>query len=215
MTLYDGLVSCFMPTRGRANHVGRALQCFASQTYPALELVVIHQGLDDEARALLEAETRARLIEAPAGVSLGALKNAALAECRGEFVCNWDDDDIHAPTRIDEQLRFLHLQKADACILRRVQLRDETNGLSYTSAARLWEGTLIARRELSALLEGFPDQTCGEDTALVERLSARHHVALLDGPALYAYCYHGGNATSRAHFYQLVHRARHVGAVAN
>jgi len=50
------------------------------------------------------------------------------------------------------------------------------------------------------LLEGYPPLARGEDLEFVDRLRARHTIAMLDRPELYVYTFHGKNTWGRDHF---------------
>lgn len=201
--LDEGLVSCLCVTRGRHDHVRRALECFRAQTYSNRELVVVYEGLDGGAQDLL-AQHRADVslvhVRTIPKQPLGVLRNLSLKGARGVYVCCWDDDDWHSPRRIELQLRHLLSSRADACMLRRWLMFDETTGLAYVSGKRMWEGSLLCRRDLDVLKIGYPPLVRAEDRALVEELAARHRVTSVDRPELYVYTHHGGNTWGREHF---------------
>ena len=104
----SGLVSCLMVTRDRYPFARLAIEAFRRQTHAERELVVVQDGTDTR---LVEEIKQAddptiRAFRAPAvGLSLGALRNLAVAAARGPFVCQWDDDDLYDPDRIAAQMR--------------------------------------------------------------------------------------------------------------
>ncbi len=198
-----GLVSCLCVTGGRAADLRRTLQCLGSQTVRQRELVVVYEELEEPARALLaeSAETIVLVrVRATPKLPLGVLRNLSLAAARGEYVCSWDDDDWYAPRRIEQQLDALVRSQSDACVLGRWLMLDEATGRTYVSGKRLWEGSLLCRRNVEGLLGGYPALEHGEDRILVERLRERHRVAVLDRPELYTYTYRGNNARRSEHF---------------
>ena len=112
------LVSCLMVSRGRLFPGRHAVECFLRQTHANRELVIVidDPGCDLRAHVLALADPRLRLVEIPSGQrTLGELRNIAVANARGEYVCQWDDDDLYAPQRIEVQLATLVATGAAAC----------------------------------------------------------------------------------------------------
>lgn len=198
------LVSCVCISRGYLDHVAATIRCFESQTYPEKELVVVHQGISDEAIGLFE-KAGARVRHVP-DVALGLLRNIAAEESQGTYVCNWDDDDWSAPDRIEVQLKALHQawREAHACVFRNYILWDEPNGLFYKSFPRAtgWESSLLVERSVLLRLR-YPPVNLGEDRQLMSRMATSHRVLVLNEPGKYVYRFHGRNACSDEHFKRL------------
>lgn len=199
----SSLVSCLCVTRGKYDHLARAVQCFESQSHKHRELIVVHQGLEDRCLQLLEKVSRVTVASAVSAQTLGELRNLSLRIAAGEYVCQWDDDDWHAPDRIEKQLDWLLKRRANACVLARWFMRNELTGRVYLSPYRHWEGSLLCRKSEPALRAGYPPLAQGEDTELTNNLLATGKVATLDRPELYLYTYHGKNTWSAEHFDRL------------
>jgi glycosyltransferase involved in cell wall biosynthesis len=196
------LVSCVCISRGYLDHVADTIRCFESQTHPEKELIVVHQGISSEAVGLFE-KAGARVRYVP-DVALGLLRNIAAEEARGEYVCNWDDDDWSAPDRIEVQVKALRQVGAHACLFRNYILWDEPNGLFYKSFSRAagWESSLLVERAVLLRLR-YPPVNLGEDRQLMSRMATSHRVLVLDEPGKYVYRFHGRNACSLEHFKRL------------
>jgi hypothetical protein len=107
------LVSLMMPVDGtRAAHFFAAgLAAAAKQSYDNLEVVIVDSG-DDNRADLISAADRAwttyihfpQQAEDSARVSWTA---KALASTRGSIVMLWDPRDMHAPSRVESQVRPL------------------------------------------------------------------------------------------------------------
>lgn len=205
------LISCLTVTQpGRLEELAHSVRCFARQTHPERELVVVHDGgqaFDREVRDLLEpfATERIHLQQAASGTSLGALRNLSVEHARGELVCQWDDDDLYHPGRLAAQRDRLVETGAEFCFL-----TDQLHWFRNTEEffwddwnvepwpMNLIQGTLLGRR---ALMPAYPDFTRGEDTPVLQDLFRRG--AKLTGLAgrgyLYIYTYSGKNAWDLAH----------------
>ncbi len=194
------LVSCLMVSRGRLLPARHAIECFRCQTYRQRELVIIDDNPASELVEFLAVldDPMIRHIILPASQgSLGSLRNRALAESRGDMVCQWDDDDLFDSRRLAWQVEALQTCKAQACFLHRWTLWWPAERRIAVSCERIWEGSMLARR---AAVPDYPDQRRGEDTVVTGQIIAGHRVALMNAPELYCYTIHGGNTFHYQHF---------------
>jgi glycosyltransferase involved in cell wall biosynthesis len=209
-------VSCLMVTRGDAARmpmVARAIADYAAQTHAERELVIVTDHSVNGALAALIAQTGRddiRLVATEETLTLGALRNLSIAAARGEFVCQWDDDDLHHPRRIESQLAALKEVKSDAVLLTDVLLLDTAaSELRWTNWAAtpggVHPGTLLCRRAAAlAYPEEGPAASLGEDLAALLALEERASVFRLAGaPHLYVYVAHGANSWPSAHHVML------------
>ncbi|HEX6463610.1 MAG TPA: glycosyltransferase, partial [Vicinamibacterales bacterium] len=88
----EPLVTCIMPTCDRRAFVPGAVACFLAQDYPNLELIVVDDG-SDPVRDILPADHRINYVRPPRRLSVGAKRNLACSQARGEIIVHWDDDD--------------------------------------------------------------------------------------------------------------------------
>jgi mannosyltransferase OCH1-like enzyme/GT2 family glycosyltransferase len=193
-------VSCLMVTKDRSSTARRAIACFRAQTYPALELVVVEDGTDDALEEHLREldDPRIRHHRLPAeGRTLGELRNEAVDRATGPYVCQWDDDDLYDPERVETQMAALLALGADACFLARERLWWPARHRLALSCTRLWEGSMVCAKDH---LPRYPALRRGEDTPVAEELVRGHRVVSVDAPELYTYVCHGGNTFAEAHF---------------
>jgi glycosyltransferase involved in cell wall biosynthesis len=194
------LVSALMVTRDRPGLAACSIECFRNQTWPSRELVIVDDSEADALARLVAAldDPRVRLLRLPSqGQPLGALRNRAVSEARGDIVCQWDDDDLFHPERIALQLSALTALEANACVLERETLWWPRSARVARSGARWWESSLVARK---AALPPYPDLRRGEDTHVVHALARAGRLAVLDEPRLQVYVVHARNTFPAAHF---------------
>ena len=102
------LVSCLCLTRHRVRLLARAVACFLHQSYPARELVIVYESDDVDTREYVGSlnDPRIRPVEVAKseGLFLGGLRNRSIDASRGHYVAQWDDDDWHAPGRLEAQI---------------------------------------------------------------------------------------------------------------
>lgn len=194
------LVSCLMVTGNRPARAALAIDCFTRQTYPQRELVIIDDGVSEalaqHVAALANPQIRLFRLP-PTHQTLGELRNLAVAAAVGEWVCQWDDDDLYDPDRLRWQIATLTATSAVACFLERWTMVWTDGPRIGLSTRRLWEGSMVARR---AGLTPYPALRRGEDSAVTDHIVREARVALLDLPDLYTYLVHGTNTFPTIHF---------------
>jgi glycosyltransferase involved in cell wall biosynthesis len=218
----DPLVSCLMvtlPSPPRRGFVERAIAAYCAQTYPHRELVVVLDDGPAEAKAAIAGHIAAlgrddiRLSEAPAGMTLGALRNLSWARARGAVLCQWDDDDLHHPERVERQLGALLASGTEALALSELmQFFSATRELYWTnwSAASVGvvpQALIIHADAAVRYAETGATARLGEDLDLCERLAARGQLSGMSGaPQLLVYVSHGANISSDEHHAMLARR---------
>lgn len=202
------LVSCLMVTHDRAGLARQAIACFRAQTWPRRELVILDDGPSDELARHVEglADPTIRHLRRPhvPGATLGDLRNAAVEAAAGDFVCQWDDDDLSDPLRIAAQMAALAETGAPAAFLERWTLWWPHRARAAISRRRIWEGSLLCEK---AALPRYPAERRGEDTAVLTDLRRGQAVGLIDAPRLYLYACHGRNSFDGGHLERHWHSA--------
>ena len=207
------MISCLTVTQeGRLDSLAFAISDFARQTERDRELVIVHDGgsaFHEGVKALVLRQEAAniRVVQIPASsrATLGALRNASLEAARGDYVCQWDDDDRHHPGRLEVQMRALREAQSDASVLAdQLHLFTEAREMYwddwYDAAYPLnfIPGTLLARRGAMAV---YPEERRGEDTGLVVAMlrAERSFVRIREQGYLYVYVFHGCNTFDQVH----------------
>lgn len=202
------IISCLCVTRARVPLLRRAVGCFLEQSHPLRELVVLFDSDDAATREYLGtlADDRIRTIEVPESprLALGSLRNLAVSKARGQYVCQWDDDDWYHPDRLTVQLSALRASGRSACVLSRWTCVDTESRRTYISPHRAWEGSILAERER---MVAYPDLGRGEDTVAIETLISREQMCMLDRPELYVYTFHGRNTWDRNHWARFLEKS--------
>jgi len=201
------MISCICITNKRPTLLEKAIKCFNEQDYINKELVVSYPTDDEGTKTILKtilAEGKLNLltIERSEKELLGNARNNAIHKCHGSYVCIWDDDDWHHPTRLSHQFNSLEIQgkKYQASILYRIFLYDHTTKLAYLSFPYHWDGTLFCRKEM-LLHNQYADKNKGEDSQIVPFMEKKGMLAHIDeSPFLYIYTYHGNNTWPYDHF---------------
>jgi predicted O-methyltransferase YrrM len=166
------LVSCIMATADRPELVPKAIEYFRRQDYPALELVIVDNGLRGIEPSLLE-DARVRYVRSPKRLTLAAAHNLACETASGEIICHWDDDDWMAPWRVSYQVQdLLRADEDTICGLSTLLFYEPMERRAwryqYPQHARPWlSGATFCYRKRFWEQHPFPDQPGGADTTLV------------------------------------------------
>lgn len=100
-------VSVLVPTFNRANYITECLDSLLAQTMPALEIIVVDDGSEDEtAEVLKRYGERIRYIRKENGGKPTAV-NLGLTLAQGELIWVFDDDDVALPHAIASRVAAL------------------------------------------------------------------------------------------------------------
>jgi glycosyltransferase involved in cell wall biosynthesis len=208
-------VSCLMvtlPIPERLAFAKRSIDDFCRQTLPNKILVlVLSGGVESVQRAIRDyAEARGRydirIFTLPGELNLGELRNFTFEAAAGDILCQWDDDDLYHPQRLERQLSVLLEGNFEAVYLQEVMQYFPAANIVYWTNWRGTElaghpGTLMVRREVPV---HYPTQggnaRLGEDGEVARVLIGRGRVGYLAAlPHLYIYVSHGANSWPGGH----------------
>jgi glycosyltransferase involved in cell wall biosynthesis len=148
--------------------------------------------------------------------NLGKLRNLTIEQACGEIICQWDEDDLSHPERLERQTQALIEQRAASCYLgshfHYFQERGEVYYLDWPTAPRpvlapVLTGTLMCWRSMPVRYpEIGPDAHRSEDMRFFRQISACGPMATLTDPPLYVYIFHGQNLFPFDHHWGLAQR---------
>lgn len=197
------LVSCIMPTKNRQNFVAQAIKYFKRQDYPNKELVIVDDG-ENKVRNLVQEDVRIRYIDTNSKeLSIGELRNIAIAESRGAIIAHWDDDDWYGDTRLSYQVTPLLRGHTDISGLNGQVYYDLCEnqfwfieGWLHTQMLNLdiHAGTILYRKSIWENITKFQPVYCGEDAIFVnEAFSAGAKVLDMPDHDTFVYVRHNKN----------------------
>lgn len=118
------LISVIIPSYNRANTVGETIESILAQKVDEdIEIVIGDDCSTDNAREVLEQYRQKfpdiiRLFLREENMGLGANWAQCVKDCRGEFICNCDNDDYwHNPKKLQLQLDYMRAHpESNICI---------------------------------------------------------------------------------------------------
>jgi glycosyltransferase involved in cell wall biosynthesis len=143
------LVSVIIPAFNAAKHISQALNSVLSQTYEAIEVIVVNDGSSDATSSIVEEfvrrDSRVQLIwQNNAGV--GAARNTAIEKSRGEYIAPLDADDFWFPQKLEKQVACMERCSETGLVYCWSQLIDEQGDFLGDGYPATLEGRL--RHEL-------------------------------------------------------------------
>lgn len=201
------LISCLTLTYDRYEHFLKCLECYDAQTYSPKELVVVCNGSEEYRRKLMNVlnnRSDVTFVQLTEKLSLGDKRNIAVKAARGQYICQWDDDDLCHPTRLEAQRRLMGKAPAH-CFTQMLHFLEPTKQLYWLKWPVPIPGVLMAQRDL-LLANPFPPLEKTEDEEVVNKLYHQGQLVSTDNPAwLYVYVYHGNNTWEETHHRNLIH----------
>jgi glycosyltransferase involved in cell wall biosynthesis len=199
-----------MVTRNRAALAHRAIHCFAQQTWPNRELVVLDDGDEDygpiiESFVAAGVRIRYHRVAERAGVRLGQLRNEAIDLADGEWCMQWDDDEWYHPARIETQMAARARGVGVALQWTLVRLESPTLGLLQFRADSgiATPGTVLHRRDAAR----YQNLAKNEDGLFLREVRSSGLTVLgKEASHLFVRCFHGTNTWDEQHFLRRLRR---------
>jgi glycosyltransferase involved in cell wall biosynthesis len=201
-----------LPTPERFTSVRNSIAAFCDQTHRDKELIIVVDPEPVSVRTTLAEYVTTlrrndiRILVSPQKLMLGQLRNLSVDNAQGDVVCQWDDDDLYHPQRLECQFAALMQADYEAVYLRDVMQYFPTERTLYWTNWQLTEagghpGTLMAKRSVPFRypVEGAV-ASLGEDLRVALHLKQRGRICFLSGmPHLFIYVSHGGNSWDAGH----------------
>jgi len=185
----------------------RAIGSYISQTYRPLELLVLVRDDDPESKAVVLSYGRddIRLIEFAGQPerSLGELRNLVISHSRGEYFCQWDDDDWYHNERVEIQMSCLQPHAKSGSVLAKNILYHMPNREAYVSPIGPWANSILCRKDIITGEIRYPHVSLQEDSIFLNRLFGINCLIPVLAPWTYIYVYHGKNSWHSRHFRRL------------
>ena len=198
------LISCLCPTRNHPVIVKTAIECFNNQTYLNKELILVADEDSPYIEDLVKLTNETiKLFYVPKGLPIGAIRNVSVSHAKGEYIAQWDDDNIHHKDRLTLQYNSIKENSKQACFLRRVLINDIVSGdKGISSVGRGTESTIVA---LKKELPRYDDKArIAEDCHARVYFRRIGEDVVIDEPQLYTYNIHNNNTCEYRHLKSMI-----------
>jgi glycosyltransferase involved in cell wall biosynthesis len=190
------LVTCLCLTRNRREWLPQAIGCFAAQTYPDKELLIVADG-EDVRDLACNAPVGVRLIEVQTGMKVGAKRNAGCEQATGSLIAHWDDDDHSAPSRLAHQVAMLRASEKAVAGYHSMRFTDGRAWWQQHGAHVTALGTSLCYQRAWWRSHPFEHRQIGQDEAFARAAWSDRQLVTADaGGQMYA-TVHEGNTSKR------------------
>lgn len=102
-------VSVILPTYNRSHCLGDAMASVLSQSWKALELIVVDDASREDVEPIVRGfnDPRVRFTRREKNGGAGAARNSGIAIARGSFIAFHDSDDLWLPGKLERQMGLL------------------------------------------------------------------------------------------------------------
>lgn len=155
-------------TYGRVEFLEESIECFLRQDYPSdrCEMVIVN---DYSLQELKFNHPQVRILNMKHPFkTIGEKENFATAQCQGDIICQWDDDDIALPNHLQNVAKYM---EEDAVLLHweRGAYWNEPN---ITDIVWLGNSGIAFRKSAWKECGRHPLENAGYDNTFVSRLNS-------------------------------------------
>jgi glycosyltransferase involved in cell wall biosynthesis len=163
-------ISCKMITYGRVEFLEESLHSFLQQDYPEdkSELIIVN---DYPLQKLKFNHPQVKIINLDKTFkTIGEKENFATSQCKGDIICQWDDDDLAMPWHLQNVAKYfipgsdlLHWHRAIFMNMPKIEAITGVGNSGIVFSKRIWES-----------IGGHPLENAGYDMSFV--LNIKHKV---------------------------------------
>lgn len=170
------LISAKMITYGRVEFLEESLHSFLIQDYPEKELVIVN---DYPLQKLVFDHPQVRIYNLDETFkTIGDKENFATELCKGEIICQWDDDDVAMPWHLNNVAKYFTDD---------VNILHWNPGVFYNNGQITditWTGNsgIVFRKSAWKAIGGHPVENAGYDMTFVERLHKNGGILFANPP---------------------------------
>jgi glycosyltransferase involved in cell wall biosynthesis len=166
-----------MAAYNAAEHIGEALESVLAQEWRPLEVVVVDDGSTDATPEIVRGYPEVVYVNQE-NQGPSAARNAAVEHSSGEFVANFDSDDLLPPTRVGDQAGYLLAHPEVGAVFGRQEWMNAPDWMVRDSVYGDVDGiplsSVMFRRNVFFELGGYDTSFVhGEDMDLLVRMRER------------------------------------------
>ena len=171
------LVSVMIGAYNAAPYLGEAIESALGQDYEPIELIVVDDGSTDGTADVARSFAQTKLIQQE-NKGPSAARNTAVERSSGQFVANFDSDDLLPTTRVGDQARYLIAHPKVGAVFGRQEWMNPPEWMARDSVYGDVDGiplsSVMFRRDVFFELGGYDTSFVhGEDMDLLVRMRER------------------------------------------
>ena len=105
----NDLVSIIMPNYNCEKYVSKTIRSVLAQTYTNWELLFVDDCSTDKSIEIVESfqDSRIKILKNEKNSGAAVSRNYALREAKGKWVAFLDSDDLWAPKKLEQQIKYM------------------------------------------------------------------------------------------------------------
>jgi len=127
----ERIVSAIIPTYNNADMVVEAVRSVQAQTWPAMEIIVVDDGSDDDTLTRLSEFGDAVKVIQQENLGPAFARNAGIRASTGEIIAFLDSDDLWMPEKIEQCVAALDANPDAGVVYTAVYWHEMDSGLEY------------------------------------------------------------------------------------
>lgn len=193
------------------NKTIRSIESFINQSYLNKELIIVcsHCNIHDikTINKYIDNKISFLIYKISNNISLGEARNISINISNGEYICQWDDDDISHPDRLQYQYDWNIQNNCNASILSaQYHLFENVQPNKLYLENRIkknenihsgWPGTILAKK--SILKDIYPKIRINEDVDGLSKIQDLQVIKYENDFYHYIYSFHGNNTWNYDH----------------
>ena len=191
------LVSIIMPSYNCARFIGQSIESVINQSYKNWELLIQDDCSTDKtleiAREYASNDERIKVEVNPQNSGAAVTRNNAIARSKGVWLAYLDSDDLWVADKLDKELRYMEVNKCNACFSRYEHIDTEGNSLGVQAKVKKkvthtdllihdWFGclTVIYKQDLNHKIYGADVSKANDYALFLEVMKNIDYAAGLD-----------------------------------
>ena len=162
------LISCKMITYGRVEFLEESLHSFLNQDYPGEKELVIVNDYPLQKLVFDHPEVRIYNLD-ETFTTIGEKENFATELCKGEIICQWDDDDLAMPWHLKNVAKYF-VPGSDLLHWHKGVFMNMPN---ITSITGLGNSGIVFSKKIWKELGGHPIENAGYDMTFVVNIKTK------------------------------------------
>jgi glycosyltransferase involved in cell wall biosynthesis len=137
MPIKTPLVSVLVPTHNRKWLLPRTLDSLVNQSYKNLEVILVNDAGEDVQEVVdFFHDDRIKYYQNEKNLGLAGTRNVALRNCKGDYICLLDDDDIYLPYTLEFRMYMMQQLNAEIVYSRALLDHWEKRDQGYVSIGK-------------------------------------------------------------------------------
>mgnify|MGYP006129733083 CR=1 FL=1 len=197
------MVSCICISQNKKSILKKSIDSYFNQTYINKELIIVYDKNHPAINYIQNLNKKdIKLFIVDENLNLGQLRNLAINNSSGDFIMQWDDDDIYSIYRIEYNVNKLLKTNSDICIMNRWLVYDYVDEKLYLSNKYTWQGSIICKKNILTNYKYFEKNR--EEDLIINDIIKKYKTCYINNYGLYLYTFHNSNTNNRKHFMDII-----------